>query len=91
MRFAIAGEGRTDFIVLQNLLIGFFNDKNLAVTRLLPKDKEPVGWGNVLNYLSTEEFRIGALYNDYVVVKLTQTNVKNGTKACKILEIIFPW
>ena len=70
MRFAIAGEGCTDFIVLQNLLIGFFNDKNLSVTRLLPKDKEPVGWGNVLKYLATEEFRIGALYNDYVVVQI---------------------
>ena len=70
MRFAIAGEGRTDFIVLKNLLIGFLNDKNLAVTRLLPKDKEPVGWGNVLNYLSTEEFRIGALNTDFVVVQI---------------------
>ncbi len=70
MRFAIAGEGRTDFIVLQNLLIGFFNDKNLSVTRLLPKDKEPVGWGNVLKYLSTEEFRFGTLNNDFVVVQI---------------------
>ena len=57
MRFLIAGEGLTDFIVLQNLLRGFFNDKNLSATRLLPKDKEPVGWGNLFNYLTTEEFK----------------------------------
>ena len=69
-RFLFAGEGLTDYIVIKNLLIGFFKDKNLAISRLLPRDKEPVGWGNVLNYLSTNEFRIGVNNTDYIVVQI---------------------
>ena len=70
MRFLIAGEGLTDFIVLQNLLRGFFNDKNLSATRLLPKDKEPVGWGNLFNYLTTEEFKQAVPFSDYTIVQI---------------------
>ncbi|OQP40070.1 hypothetical protein A4H97_17810 [Niastella yeongjuensis] len=67
---AFAGEGLTDFIVIKNLLIGFFNDKNLPVTRLLPKQTEPVGWGNLFNYLSTLEFREGVDYSDYTIIQV---------------------
>ncbi len=69
-KFLFVGEGLTDFIVLRNLLIGFFNDKNLVVNRLRPKDKEPWGWGNVLNYLSTPEFRDSFDYANYIVVQI---------------------
>jgi len=70
MRFAIVGEGLTDFKVLKNLLIGFFKDKNLPVTRLLPKDKEPVGWGNVLKFLPSFEFQNGVENTDYIIVQI---------------------
>jgi hypothetical protein len=70
MRFAIVGEGLTDFKVLKNLLMGFTKDKNLTVNRLLPKDKEPVGWGNVLQYLSSPEFQTGVKINDFTVVQI---------------------
>ena len=69
-RFLFIGEGLTDFKVLKNLFVGFFKDKNLSFNRLLPKDKEPVGWGNVLNYLATVEFK-GAFDNaDYIVIQI---------------------
>lgn len=76
MRFAVAGEGLTDFVVLKNLLIGFFKDKNLPVNRLLPKDKEPVGWGNVLKFLPSKEFQDGVEYSDYTIVQI-------DTKECE--------
>jgi hypothetical protein len=76
MRFLIAGEGLTDFVVLKSLLIGFFNDKNLSVNRLLPKDKEPVGWGNVLKFLPTQEFQNGVENSDYTIVQI-------DTKECE--------
>jgi hypothetical protein len=70
-RFLFAGEGLTDYIVIKNLLIGFFKDKNLAVSRLFPRDKiTPGGWGNVLNYLSTDEFREGVNNTDYIVIQI---------------------
>jgi len=70
MRFAIVGEGLTDFKVLKNLLIGFFKDKNLPVTKLRPKDIEPFGWGNVLNYISTEEFQDEVDATNYVIIQI---------------------
>lgn len=70
MKFAVVGEGLTDIKVLRNLLTGFFNDKNLPVTKLLPKDKEPVGWPGVLKYLSTEDFRKSFEFNDYCIIQI---------------------
>jgi hypothetical protein len=72
MRFAIASEGKTDFIVLKNLLVGFFADKNLPVTRLRPRDDRPFGWGNLFRYLSSEEFAEDCSDDniDYVVIQL---------------------
>lgn len=70
MRFAVVGEGLTDFKVLKNLLIGYFKDKNLPVTRLLPVDEEPVGWPNVLKFLTTKEFRDGVENTDYTIVQI---------------------
>lgn len=70
MRFLFVGEGLTDFTVIRNILIGFFNDKNLRINRLLPKDKEPVGWGNVLNYLPTSEFKDSFDFADYIVIQI---------------------
>ncbi len=70
MRFAVAGEGLTDFKVVKNLLIGFFKNKDLPITRLLPKDYEPIGWGNVLKYLGSDEFKTSFEFNDFVVVQI---------------------
>ncbi|MHA4811870.1 hypothetical protein ACX0G9_27490 [Flavitalea flava] len=70
MKFAFVGEGLTDHIVVKNLLIGLYNDKNLALNRLLPKEKEPVGWGNVLRFLSTEEFQTGVKNSDYIIIQI---------------------
>jgi len=69
-RFQFVGEGLTDYIVLKNILVGFFKDKNLLLNRLLPREKEPVGWGNVLNYLLTDEFRVGVNNTDYIVIQI---------------------
>ncbi len=70
MRFATVSEGKTDYIVLRNLLVGFWGDKNLPVARILPEADEPVGWGNLLNYLSTDKFRAIFEFNDYVIVQI---------------------
>jgi hypothetical protein len=56
MSYGIICEGKTDFRVLQNLLRGITENKNLRVNRLQPEDDEPGGWPNVINYLSSEKF-----------------------------------
>jgi hypothetical protein len=70
MRFGIVGEGVTDFYVLESLLIGFFNDKNLPVTRFRPKQQEPFGFGNLMNYLSSDDFKIDVESIDYTLVQI---------------------
>jgi hypothetical protein len=63
--------------------IGFFNNRNLPVTRLLPKDKEPVGWGNVLHYLSSEEFRNGVDNTDFVIVQIDTNECADWNEGLK--------
>jgi len=70
MAFAIAGEGLTDYIVLRNLLIGFFRDKNLSVRRLRPIEDEPFGWSNLFNFLPTIEFKNGVEYANFTIVQV---------------------
>lgn len=43
MKFAIIGEGKTDFIVLKSLLIGYLNDKNIPISRLWARFSDPGG------------------------------------------------
>lgn len=69
-RFAAAVEGLTDFKVIKNILVGFFNDKNLAITKLVPENKEAFGWGNLLNYLSSDRFKKAFGFNDYIIVQI---------------------
>src|SRR5687767_12417397 len=71
MKFALVGEGPTDYYVIRNILIGFFNDKNIALTLLHPEDaKKPGGWSNVLGYIQTESFQKSFLFNDYVIIQI---------------------
>jgi hypothetical protein len=72
MRFAIASEGRTDYTVLKNLLMGFFNNKNLPITPLRPKDREPFGWGNLLKYIASQDFKEDCDDGniDYVIIQI---------------------
>ena len=85
MRFAIASEGRTDYTVLKNLLIGFFKDKSLPVTLLRPKEKEPFGWGNLLNYISSQDFRDDCDDEniDYTIIQIDTNECADWNEALK--------
>lgn len=76
MTFGVIGEGITDFKVVKNLLIGFFNNKNLQVNQLYPEQTQPGGWSNVLAYLQSEKFSQSLMFNDYVIVQI-------DTKECE--------
>ncbi|HWK07736.1 MAG TPA: hypothetical protein VNS58_29090 [Puia sp.] len=70
MSFAVVGEGKTDHIVLRNLLVGFTGNKNLIVTRPLPEGDEPVGWGNLFNFLASDRFRKIFDFEGHVIVQI---------------------
>ena len=69
-RFATISEGITDFRVLKNLLIGYYNDKDLSVSQLKPEGKEPFGWGNLLAYLSSQKFKDALAFDNYLVIQI---------------------
>ncbi|NII29490.1 hypothetical protein HB364_30705 [Pseudoflavitalea sp. X16] len=83
MRFAIAGEGLTDFAILKNLLIGFTNEKNLPVRRLLPELNEPFGWSNLFDQLSKDRFRGSFELNDYIIVQIDSGTCEDWKEGLK--------
>ena len=76
--FGIIAEGVTDQVIIENLLVGYFQDPDLEVRALQPlrdnTDKQEVasfgGWYQVLEYCQSEVF-IGAFQqNDYVIIHI---------------------
>lgn len=76
--FALVTEGLTDQIVIENILIGFFNDPDISVNPLQPLRDEtdrnrtisPGNWHQVLEYCASERFRGAFQFNDYVIVQI---------------------
>jgi len=76
--FALVTEGLTDQIIIENILIGFFDDPDMSVNSLQPLRDEtdrsrtinPGNWHQVLEYCSSERFRGAFQFNDYVIVQI---------------------
>lgn len=67
----IIAEGDTDFVALQNILIGYF-DKDVTgyVNQLQPKRGQMGGWSRVLNYCSTVNFKNDFVDNDFMIIQV---------------------
>lgn len=76
--FALVAEGLTDQIIIENILVGFFDDPDIDVNPLQPLRDETDrhrtvtsgNWHKVLEYCSSEEFRGAFQFNDYVVIQI---------------------
>lgn len=66
----IIGEGITDQIVLQAILIGFTENKSLDVRFLQPKENESGNWDKVFKYCESDEFKESFAFLDYVVIQI---------------------
>ncbi|HIO93034.1 MAG TPA: phage tail protein [Leucothrix mucor] len=80
-KFALACEGITDQIVIENILCGFYKDNNLDedISPLQPpydattqkqKEGEFGGWEMLLEYLSEKRFRDDVVNNEYVIIQI---------------------
>jgi hypothetical protein len=81
-KFALACEGVTDQIVIENILCGFYQEyKNLdeVIQPLQPpfdattkkqKEGEFGGWEMLLEYLSLKRFRDDVLNSEYVIIQI---------------------
>lgn len=71
MEIGIVSEGYTDQIVIENILRGFLNDKNLSANYLQPPNRiVPAGWNNLLKYCSSVEFKQSFQNNDFIIVQI---------------------
>ncbi len=80
LKFAIASEGKTDQIVIENILCGFYKDRNLKseIERVYPLDKtqqrrvedEFTNWELLLEHISTKRFRKDVVNNKYMIVQI---------------------
>ncbi|GAB3812287.1 hypothetical protein GCM10028895_03160 [Pontibacter rugosus] len=78
MDIGIIGEGVTDQVTIENILFGYFNDKNLPVTHLQPKPNESGNWDKVCKYLKSDEFKQAFGFNDLIIVHLDTDFLRTG-------------
>jgi len=82
VKFALACEGITDQIVLENILCGFYKDYDdldeeiqafqppYDTTQQKQKDDEFGGWEMLLSYLSEKRFRENVLNSEYMIIQI---------------------
>ncbi|MCF8298022.1 MAG: hypothetical protein K9J13_10795 [Saprospiraceae bacterium] len=70
MSIGIISEGITDQVVITNLIYGYFNNTDINVEPLQPKDKEPFGWTKVFKYCGTNDFKEAFIWYDYVIIQI---------------------
>ncbi len=81
--FGIISEGVTDQIVLENVLFGFINDKNLPVTRLQPKENESGNWDKVFKYCESPEFKSAFTFLDFIIIQIDTDFMARGEVSLK--------
>ncbi len=74
--FGLIAEGVTDHVVLENILVGFFNDHDLDVRPLTPlRDATDAlqgfgGWYNVFEYCKSSFFKDAFIQIDYLIIQI---------------------
>jgi hypothetical protein len=81
LKFGLACEGVTDQAVIENILCGFYNNKNLKseikafqplfdATQQKQLEGEFGGWEILLKFLSTKRFRQEVINNKYMIIQI---------------------
>ena len=76
LKFGVIAEGPTDQTVIENILLGYFEDqeeepdirKHSSPPR--PLTETPAGWGHVFKSLERKDYESALQYNDYLVIHI---------------------
>ena len=76
--FGLIAEGQTDQVVIENILIGYFNNPDLVVNTLLPLRDETdryrvenySNWLKVFEYCAYSKFREAFQFNEYLIIQI---------------------
>jgi hypothetical protein len=83
--FAGIVEGVTDKRVIANILAGYFNNPDIKIAWLQPRDtiantkEPPAGWTRVLKYCKSEQFKQAFQENEYVIIHIDTDVSPNET------------
>ena len=75
LKFGIIAEGPTDQTVIENILLGYFEDQEEepAINHIQPPrplTETPAGWGHVFKSLEQKDHEEALQYNDYLVIHI---------------------
>lgn len=76
--FGLITKGKTDQIVIENILVGYFQNLDIVVNWLLPlrdeTDKHRAenfsNWSKVFEYCHSQTFKEAFPYNDYIIIQI---------------------
>jgi hypothetical protein len=69
--FGLIAEGPTNYAILENILIGYFNkDISGYINELQPKQGQAGGWERVLNYCASIDFKNDFVDNDFMIIQI---------------------
>jgi hypothetical protein len=69
--FGVISEGDTDYVVLENILIGHFEkDISAYINQLQPPKGKSGGWSRVLKYCGSLDFKNDFVDNDFMVIQI---------------------
>ena len=89
--FGLITEGITDQIVIESILYGFFNDKNIPVNPLSPlrdatdenRAATASNWIEVFEYCASSRFKSEVFINDYLIIQIDTDALKGDSVAQK--------
>jgi hypothetical protein len=75
LKFGIIAEGPTDQTVIENILLGYFEDQeNEVFVQYVqpprPLTETPAGWGHVFKSLERKDYEGALQFNDYLVIQI---------------------
>lgn len=76
--FGLIAEGITDQVVIENILIGYFNNPDIVINPLLPlrdeTDKNRIenysNWLKVFDYCASSKFKEAFQFSDYLIIQV---------------------
>ena len=75
LKFGVIAEGPTDQTVIENIVLGYFEDQENEVfiqhiQPPRPLTETPAGWGHVFKSLERKDYEGALQYNDYLVIHI---------------------
>ena len=69
--FGLISEGETDHAILENMLIGYFDeDISSNINQLQPTRGQSGGWSRVITYCKSNDFKNDLADNDFLIVQI---------------------